>query len=252
MLFELAQTFWPRRSLRLAGIAFGVAGLIAHTLFLGFNRPTIASPYGSLLALGWIVAVFYLFGTLHHGRLAWALFVLPIVLILLGLAEAFPRTEPDSLSRWFTGDHFWGLLHGTFLLLAAVGLTVGAVASLMYLVQTWRLRSKAAPGSGLKMLSLERLADMNRRAVTWSFPLISAGLLVGIVLLAQYKGPSLGWTAPRVISTAGLWLAFLALVLVRYVANSSNRRIAVLTLIAFGLMLLTLASAHPVVSGGSP
>ena len=69
--------------------------------------------------------------------------------------------------------------------------------------------------------SLERLAQMNRRAIVWAFPLLTAGLLLGVILLVQRSEQS--WTAPKVLSTAGLWLAFLVLIYLRYFVNSSNR-----------------------------
>src|SRR5262245_52260750 len=72
-LLELAQLLVPGRLLRTLGLIFGAAGLAAHTVFLLVNRPTIAVPYGSLLLLAWVVAVFYFYGTLHHRQSAWAI-----------------------------------------------------------------------------------------------------------------------------------------------------------------------------------
>jgi hypothetical protein len=252
LAMELAQLVRARSWPRWVGVAFGTAGLIAHTLFLMIRRPSVASPYGSLLLLAWVVAVFYLYGTIHHRRLNWALFVLPLVLVLVLLSEAFPATAPYSLQQWLAGDRFWGFVHGSLLFLAAIGISVGFVASLMYLVQAHRLKAKTSPSHGLQLLSLERLALMIRRAILCTFPLLSVGLLVGVVLLAGYEGVSRGWTAPRVITTAGLWLSFLMLMYLRYRANVSNKRLAAVTIAVFCLLLVTLISAHPVVSGGSP
>jgi ABC-type transport system involved in cytochrome c biogenesis permease subunit len=92
------------------------------------------------------------------------------------------------------------------------------------------------------------LTDMNRRAITGAFPLLTAGLLLGIVLLAQQDSPV--WTALKVSSTIGLWLAFALLLYMRYAANVSNRRLAILTIAAFGLLLVTLAASHTAVGGG--
>lgn len=248
MLLELLQLVRPRPVLRWAGLAFGAAGLLAHTLFLLVQRPQVVTPNGSLLVLAWVVAVFYLYGTLHHRKLAWALFVLPLVLGLVMLASVFPAGSSES-THWFTGDTFWGAVHGSLVLLAAIGLCVACLASLMYLVQAARLRSKMAPGEGLRLPSLERLATMNRRAVTWAFPLLTAGLLLGVVLLALRDGGG-DWSAPRVSGTVGLWLTFALLMYLRYAVQVSNRRLALLTIAAFGLLIVTLIAAHPVAGGG--
>lgn len=250
LVLELLQTLRPRALTRWAGLIFGAAGLLAHTLFLLFQRPPVATPSGSLLVLAWVVAVFYLYGALHHRRQAWAVFVLPIVLIIVIISGAYPTASSET-PQWFTGDNFWGAIHGSLLLLAAIGVSVACVASVMYLVQARRLKSKAAPGKGLRLPSLERLAQMNRRAIVWAFPLLTAGLLLGVILLLQHPEKQ-SWTAPKVLGTAGLWLAFLVLIYLRYFADSSNRRLAVFTIAAFGLMLVTLAASHPVATGGGP
>src|SRR5262245_14014263 len=83
LLAELAQAAWPTRAWRWLGIVFGTAGLLAHSIFLYVKRPNLAMPFGSLLLLAWVLAVFYLYGSIHHRRLAWAVFVLPLVLGLV-------------------------------------------------------------------------------------------------------------------------------------------------------------------------
>ena len=42
------------------------------------------------------------------------------------------------------------MAHGFLVLLAAVGVCVGFIASVMYLVQLQRLRAKVPPGQGMK------------------------------------------------------------------------------------------------------
>src|SRR5262249_56124815 len=85
----------------------------------------------------------------------------------------------------FGGERFGVVLHAALVLLAAVGVCVGFVASVMYLVQVRRLKAKVPPGRGVRLLSLERLEEMNRRAVVLAFPLLTAGLLVGLALMLQ-------------------------------------------------------------------
>ena len=63
---DLLQIFQPAHWKRLVSIFFGVAGLLAHTIFLAMHQPSPASPYGSLLLLGWVFAVFYTYGNLHQ------------------------------------------------------------------------------------------------------------------------------------------------------------------------------------------
>jgi len=256
-LCELAHLLWPRPVRRLAAAVCTAAGLFAHTLFLLYHfflteqGLTLASPFGSLVFLAWILAIFCAYGSLPHRRVAWGVFVLPLVLGLVGLAAVFP---PDSTAppEWWHGEPFWSVLHGTLLLLAAVGVCVGFLASVMYLVQARRLRDKVPPGHGLKLLSLERLEEMNRRAITLAFPLLTAGILVGLVQMAPHLARLQGWADPKVLLTAGLWLVFALLVWLRYGYHLRGRRVAQLTIVAFVLLLCTLVASHTVVQGGAP
>jgi ABC-type transport system involved in cytochrome c biogenesis permease subunit len=260
LLLELLYLLLPRPLLRLLGLGFGGAGLFAHTLFLAVQQPPLSTRFGTLLFLAWILAVFCLYGMIHHRRLAWGVFVLPLVLALVGLASAFGHSGQAKDSEdgfWLRhllslhGERFWGALHGGLLLLAAVGVCVGCVASVMYLVQARRLRLKTLPGHGPRLLSLERLEEMNRRAITVAFPLLTAGMLIGVALMIQEASQLHGWTDPRVLSTVALWLVFALLLYLRYGVHLRGRRVAQLTIVAFAVLLVTLAVPHTL-PGGAP
>jgi ABC-type transport system involved in cytochrome c biogenesis permease subunit len=183
---------------------------------------------------------------------------MPVVLGLVILAMALPPggspvegTLGQLLS--FDGEKFWGAAHGCLLLLAAVGVCVGFIASIMYLVQVGRLRAKVAPDQGMRLMSLERLEVMNRRAILWSFPLLTAGLLVGMALQWQQGDLLEGWDSPKIVSALGLWLVFAILLYLRYAAHVRGRQTAFLTVVAFALLLFALVSpVHPFVQGGGP
>jgi ABC-type transport system involved in cytochrome c biogenesis permease subunit len=258
LALDVLYQFRPRPVVRLLSVSFGAAGLLAHTLYLAEQRPALAWQFGWMLFLAWILAIFYLYGTLHHGRLAWGVFVLPLVLGLVGLAAAFGRpagaprgvVPPGSWS--VQDDRFWALVHAGALFLAAVGLCVGFLASLMYLVQARRLRAKLPPGRGLRLLSLERLEAMNRRAITAAFPLLTVGIVLGAALLAQSADRLAGWSDPRVLATGVLWVVFALLVYLRYGYHLRGRQVALLTIATFLLLLGCLTLAHPVGQGGAP
>jgi ABC-type transport system involved in cytochrome c biogenesis permease subunit len=256
LLLELARLIWPRAGggWRITALAFGAAGLLAHTYYVIAHQPTPAAPSGSLLLLGWVLGLFYLYGTINHARQAWAVFVLPVVIGLVGLSylllQIGDSTPPLDVLHWLSGDRFWGGVHGSLILLAAVGVTVGFLASLMYLVQARRLRNKVNPGQVVPLFSLERLETMNRRALNLAFPLLTAGLLVGLLIVRHGVGEN--WVSLKVMSTAGLWVVFLVLLYLRYGTQVPSRRLAMLSIAAFGLLIVALATAHPFVSGAAP
>jgi ABC-type transport system involved in cytochrome c biogenesis permease subunit len=249
LALELLHPFRPRPLLRLLALACGAAGLTAQTLFLAVRRPPLSGAFGWMLFLSWILAIFYLAGSLHHRRQAWGVFVLPLVLGLVGLGLAFG--DPGAAS---TGgapvslEDVWGPLHALLLFLAAVGVCVGFLASLMYLFQARRLRAKVVPGHGLRLLSLERLEAMNRRAINLAFPLLTAGLLLGVLIMLQ--ADLRGWADPRVRGAGVLWLTFAVLLVLRYGRHLRGRQVALGMILTFFLLVVCLIQAHPLATGG--
>src|SRR5262249_13855238 len=155
------------------------------------------------------------------------------------------RTEPTIWSD-FAGARFWGMIHGILVLLAGGGISVAFVARIMYLVQVRRVRAKQGPGHGVKKMSLERLEALNRKAILWAFPLLTAGLLVGALLQWHQGSFLLGWESPKIISAMGLWCVFAILLYLRYGAHARGRQVALLTLLAFAIMICALLSpVHP-------
>jgi ABC-type transport system involved in cytochrome c biogenesis permease subunit len=244
---EVWHQLRPRPIVRLVGLAFGGAGLLAQTIYLAVQRPPLVWQAGWMLFLSWVLAIFYLAGSVHHRRQAWGLFVLPLVLALIGLASAFG--PPPGSEGVLASPDFWVRTHALLLFLAAVGVCVGFLAGLMYLLQARRLRTKKLPGKGLRLLSLERLEAMNRRAINLAFPLLTAGVVIGATLLLQARELP-GWADPRVLSTLVLWLAFAVLVFLRYGYHLRGRSVAFLTIAVFFLLLGCLAMSHPVGQGG--
>lgn len=255
LLLEVGRVARPAAGWRAVALGFGFAGFAAHSFYIVAHNPDPATPTGSLLLLAWVLALFYLSRTLHHAKPAWAVFVLPVVILLVGLSWALLRPGSTGsefgIPAWLSGERFWGGLHGMLILLAAIGVSVGFFASVMYLVQARRLRNKVNPGRGIPLLSLERLENMNRRALNWAFPLLTVGLLVGSVLLRHGHDAGENWLSLKVVSTGGLWVVFLVLVYLRYGAHVPPRRLAWLSIAAFGLMLVALGAAHPFATGGA-
>lgn len=257
-VLELWRLFRPRPIERYVSLAFGGAGLFAHVVYMIVQmfvaaRPLpLGSPTGSLFFLALILAVFYFYGALHYRRIAWAVFVLPLVLGLIGLGTLLqdPSTPAVSTVGW---QHFWDMTHGTLLLLAAVGVCVGFIASVMYLVQLRRVRAKLPPNQGMQMLSLERLEMMNRRAILGAFPLLTAGLLAGITLQLQRGYFQQGWEDPRILSVLGLWIVFAILLYLRYWVHVRGQQLAWWTVAAFVILVLALVSPpHSFAPGGLP
>jgi ABC-type uncharacterized transport system permease subunit len=166
---------------------------------------------------------------------------------LIGLAVLFPLDPEEG-----TGATWLSVLHSGLLALAAVGICVGFLASVMYLLQARQLREKVPPGQGVRLLSLERLEQMNRRAILLAFPLLTAGVLIGLAQILPRLGQRELWGDVRVLGASALWLVFAILIYLHYGYHLRGRRVAQMTIVAFVLLLVALAASHTGVQGGSP
>ena len=72
-----------RANLAVGADGTDLRGLLAQIIYMVVKSVPIGSPTGSLWFVALILAVFYVGETIHHQRIAWALFVLPLVLGLI-------------------------------------------------------------------------------------------------------------------------------------------------------------------------
>lgn len=249
LLCELARLFVRSPFRWHLTVGLTALGWVVQTIFLA-NRAfkeqilPITSAFESVMLLAWIVALIGIYLMLHWPRqVAVGLFVLPLVLGLVSVAGWFAPRQSDWLEGGMVA--FWGTVHGIFLLAGAVFTCLAFAAGLMYLAQMRRLKLKKGPLPGFSLPSLEQTERVNRGAITLAFPLLTFGLLIGLVLsvsvrsLAGQGGIAPGWTDPKVISALGMWLVFAILLHARFRPAMRGRSVMLLTIIAFGFLVFT-------------
>jgi ABC-type uncharacterized transport system permease subunit len=251
LLAELAR-FFVRSSIRWYMAAGLMAlGWLVQTVFLAnlaFKNPLVlvTTAFESVMVLSWIVALIGLYLMVRSPKpVAVGMFVLPLVLGLV-IAGWFAPRQSDWL-EWGGMTAFWGTVHGIFLLGGAVFTCVAFFAGLMYLVQMRRLKAKRPSRFGLALPSLEQSERINRGAITIAFPLLTFGLLIGIVLsmIPHTRGNgatiahTLQWTDPKVLSALLMWLVFAVLLHARFRPAMRGKSVMLLTIVAFGFLVFT-------------
>lgn len=250
----------------------------AYLANLALKEPMapVSSAFGSLMLLSWIVALIGLYLIVRSPRqVAVGVFVLPLVLGLVVGAGLFAPRQAGWLDRDRT-IRLWGAVHGVFLTGGAVFTCVAFFAGLMYLAQMRRLKAKRPPRTGLALPSLEQSERINRGAIAVAFPLLTFGLLIGVILsLATRHGTGasldpgtaasasahvIRWTDPKVLSALGMWLVFAVLLHARFRPAMRGRSMMVLTIVAFAFLVFTwvgvealrLGTAHGAVAAREP
>ncbi|MGL4514648.1 MAG: cytochrome C assembly protein [Lacipirellulaceae bacterium] len=232
---------------RLLVSGFAAAGLFAHVVYLALRASGQATPLSSpadwCLLAALVIAAVSLVATLTLPRWATGVFLLPVV---LGLVAASTGASPEPFAP-DRASRFWGVTHGWLLLAAAVTVSLGFAAGLMYLVQSWRLKNKFPPRQGFRLPSLEWLERVNSQSLGLSVWLVAGGFVSGLVLSTLKNRGVAGYqlVADPVVWTLGAMLAWLVVAegfRLVYPAARRGQKVAYLTLASFGFLALVVLS----------
>ncbi len=252
---ELGRLLGRSRISRFVMIGFGLAGFLAHTLYL-LNRsqethlpPLLASTHDWMLVLAWLLVLFYLFLTLVQNDLALGMFALPVVLLLVASAY-FLNEEPNAVLTIERARRHWGLLHASLLVFGMAAGASGFLSGLMYLVQHHRLKTSHGEQTGLKMPSLAKLAQANRWSVVVAFLMLTLGFASGVVLAVAPLGgtTTVHFGDPAVVVSGIVWL-ILAGLFAKLLTHRgpTGRQVAWLTLCGCGFLLLTVVGLQVII-----
>ncbi|HWG16696.1 MAG TPA: cytochrome c biogenesis protein CcsA [Acidobacteriaceae bacterium] len=203
---------------------------LAETLNAAHHRlPVEAHEVQSVLAL--VLAVVFLGVYARYRSVSLGVFVLPIVFLLAILAAFRPGQENFPMPAK-TG---WLVLHITLLMAAYAALLVSLSASILYLVQERRLKSRTkgkigGAGSWLKPFDtpLETIDQIAQKTLLFGLPCMTAGLLIGSVMALEEHGP-VYFSDPKIVLTFGLWAAYVAMIFLRRSSGLRGRRAAYLS-----------------------
>jgi ABC-type uncharacterized transport system permease subunit len=187
-----------------------------------------------------IVAVFLLVWSLYDA-ISLGIFALPVTFLMvfvpaLGLGGYTFPSEGVRIG--------WLVAHIAALLAAYVALSFSLLASVLYLFQERRLKSKRTPGeaSTLDWLPpLDTLERIARATLEFGFLCITVGLVIGSVLAQETFGAAY-FCDPKIILSFVLWAAYVALLLVRRTAGLRGRKAAWLCGAVFLVMLSVLVA----------
>jgi ABC-type uncharacterized transport system permease subunit len=193
---------------------------LAETLNAAHHRlPIEAHEIQSLLAL--ILALAFLAVYAWYRSVSLGIFVLPVVFIL-GTLAAFRHGQETFSAPLRTG---WIWLHIVLLLAAYAALLVSLLASVLYLIQERRLKSRSTGHRWLSPLDtpLETIDQIALKALLFGLPCMTAGLLIGSVIAQQDFGARY-FSDPKILLTFGLWIAYIAMIFIRRASGLRGRR----------------------------
>lgn len=223
------------RSSRLNLVAM-LAGFLCQTGFLylrgqQIGRCPLTNNFEVLVFLSWSMVLFYLMiGSAYRLSLLGA-FTSPLVFVFQVIALLLPGSSAAAVRSPVINP--WLELHAAVSVVAYGAFALACVAGLMYLVQERQLKTHHIDSIFYNMPTIRDLAVANRRLILVGFCLFTVGLFAGIM-----NGPA-HVLLLRVVSFS-IWGLYGGLLVAVLWHRITPRKVALLSVSAFGLMLLTI------------
>lgn len=251
LILELVRLVYPFPARHVIAVLGMTAGLLAHTIFLGNE---LLSNQSSRLLSNWFQwAAFGAWGLAlactvlmsRNRNSNVGLFLIPMVLILIGVAVTLRETRPFASE---SAINLLGRVHAVSLLLGTMFIFQGFAFGLMYLMQSHRLKSKRNHRGRFRLPALEFLRSMNRLNLFASTASLAVGVTTGIFL--NIGRGQVSWISGGVVFSLALFVWVFIAALLEYTSKGSlgGRRsaylsIANLVFLAVVLLLVWL-TAH--------
>jgi ABC-type uncharacterized transport system permease subunit len=237
-------TRWRKSCVHLGGLAFFFHFVSCVEMLVQAHRivPMGTREVESLLGFA-IAALFFVVWWFYDG-ISLGIFALPVTF----LAVLVPALGPERYVFPSSDVRIsWLIAHIAALMAAYAALAFSLLASVLYLLQERRLKSKHKPGEDSWWLPLDWLPPLDtlervaHGTLEFGFPCMTVGLVIGSVLAQETPLGAAYFLDPKVIASFILWIVYVTLLLVRRSAGLRGRRAAYLSGAVFLVMLAVFA-----------
>src|SRR3954447_16153364 len=194
--------------------------------------------------LGLLIAGLFFLVWWIYKTMSLAVFAFPITFFIVFIPTlGYDRYTFPSKGVWTS----WLIAHIAALLAAYAALGFSMLASLLYLVQERRIKSKIKPGEDTWWAPLEWVPPLDtleriaHATLLFGFPCMTVGLVIGSVL-AQSELGSVYFRDPKVIASFLMWAVYVLLLFLRSTKGLRGRKAAYLSGVVFLVMLAVWAA----------
>lgn len=217
------------------------AGAVAHTgalfaLGVSLGRCPLATLPEVLSVLAWTSVLVYLVIVWRYRLEVLHAVILPMVLVVLFVSDLLPAgvvPVAEPLRPWLRP------LHVFVIVLGVAGLFITFAASLIYVLVDRALKAKRPARFVLALPPLESCERIGRISLLWAFPLLTLGIVTGAVVSASQTGHFWTWQSRETLAVLS-WLILGAVVVARLGWGWRGRKVAILTIIGFGMVFLRM------------
>jgi ABC-type uncharacterized transport system permease subunit len=223
---------WRKICVHLGGLAVFFHFISVVEMLVQAHRwmPVGVREIESLLGLA-VAGLFFLVWWIYEA-ISLGIFALPATFFLVFV----PALGPDRFTFPSAGVRTsWLVAHIAALMLAYAALCFSLLASMLYLVQERRIKSKPKAGRDSRWAPLDWLPPLDtleriaHATLEFGFPCMTVGLVIGSVLGQETALGAAYFLDPKVIASFISWGIYVLLLLVRRGAGLRGRRAAYLS-----------------------
>lgn len=218
-----------------AGVALHAAALTAQLMGQGGAPQGLAQ---GLSFVAFVLLTIFLVLDLSYRKPVLGAFLTPLALSLLVPALLLPAAAPvvESVRRPLLPVHISSALLGVS------AITVAAGVAVMYLLLERQMKGKKFGLLFSRLPSLQFLDELNRHLVVGGFIALSLALVTGALFAFGDGAIHLSWNVKEV-TTIVAWVVFASLISARLFVGWRGKKVALLTMAGFGLLLVSLLTA---------
>jgi ABC-type uncharacterized transport system permease subunit len=215
----------------LAGCALQTVGLYARSAAIG--KCPLTNWFEVLMFITWAITLAYLAGGAVLRESVIGLFTAPLLTLLSAVALFAPLDAPAASGAGRSNP--WLELHITVSILSYGAFALAFATGAMYLVQERQLKTHHLGAFFHRLPSIGQLDQINFRFLVAGLVLLTVGLASGFAS---------GWTfaqndAPKLIWSLVVWLLYAGLLLGRATNKLPERKVALISVVAFVFVMLT-------------
>ena len=136
-------------------------------------------------------------------------------------------------------------IHSITIHLGYLAFFVASAASVLYLIQDNALKNKRTGVIFSRLPSLPFMDKLNYRSISLGFPMLTVSVVCGLIWAKNVHGIYWWGYNSRQFYSLILWLVYALILHVRLSARLRGRKVALLSIAAFFVIIFTLFGACP-------
>ncbi len=159
----------------------------------------------------------------------------PLATLAVIIASILPRPQVE-VAPFLQG--LWRTVHIGTLVLGNAAFAIACLVGILYLIQEKAIKDKKQGFFFRRLPSLKLLDSTGYASLVVGFPLLTFGIISGIVYAQMIRGQFWSWD-PREILAVITWLVYAALLHERLAVGWRGKRAAIMTIVGFLVLLFT-------------